>query len=93
VLKGEMSLVGPRPEMVEYHRAYSKKIPYYNYRLKLKPGIAGWAQINYRHTTTLEEYKRKTEYDLYYIKNRSTILDLKIILQTIEAVFWKRGAK
>jgi len=93
VLKGEMSLVGPRPEMVEYHRAYSNKIPYYNYRLKLKPGIAGWAQINYRHTTTLEEYKRKTEYDLYYIKNRSTILDLKIILQTIEAVFWKRGAK
>ncbi|WP_041082029.1 sugar transferase [Thermotoga profunda] len=93
VLKGEMSLVGPRPEMVEYHRVYSNRIPYYQYRLRLKPGITGWAQINYQHTTTLEEYKKKTEYDLYYIKNRSTIMDLRIILQTIEAIFWRRGAR
>lgn len=93
VLKGEMSLVGPRPEMIEYHGKFSDVIPYYNYRLKLKPGLTGWAQINYQHTTKLEEYKRKTEYDLYYIKNRSTIMDLRIILQTIEAIFWRRGAK
>lgn len=93
VLKGKMSLVGPRPEMVEYHRMYSSLIPYYNYRLMLKPGITGWAQINYSHTTTLEEYKRKTEYDLYYIKNRSIFLDLRIILQTLEIILWKRGAR
>ena len=93
VLKGQMSLVGPRPEMIEYHRMCESNIPYYNYRLKLKPGITGWAQINFSHTTTIEEYKRKTEFDLYYIKNRSTLLDLRILLQTIETVFWRRGAK
>lgn len=93
VLKGKMSLVGPRPEMIEYHRMCFNNIPYYSYRLKLKPGLTGWAQINFSHTTTLDEYKRKTEYDLYYIKNRSTLLDLRILLQTIETIFWRRGAK
>lgn len=93
VLKGDMSLVGPRPEMIEYHRMCQSNIPYYNYRLKLKPGITGWAQINFSHTTTLEEYKRKTEFDLYYIKNRSTLLDLRILLQTIETIFWRRGSR
>ncbi len=93
ILKGKMSLVGPRPEMVEYHRIYSQQIPFYEYRLKLKPGLTGWAQINFKHTTNLEEYIKKTEYDLYYIKNRSSFLDLRIILQTMEAIFWKKGAR
>lgn len=93
ILKGKMSLVGPRPEMIEYHRLYSQQIPFYEYRLKLKPGLTGWAQINFKHTTTLEEYMKKTEYDLYYIKNRSTLMDLRIILQTIEVIFWRKGAK
>lgn len=93
ILKGKMSLVGPRPEMIEYHRLYSQQIPFYEYRLKLKPGLTGWAQINFKHTTTLEEYMKKTEYDLYYIKNRSTPMDLRIILQTIEVIFWRKGAK
>jgi len=93
VLKGDMSIVGPRPEMVEYHEKYMKKIPFYNYRLNLKPGLTGWAQINYKHTSTLEEYIKKTEYDLYYIKNQSLLLDIQIILQTLEAVFWRRGAR
>ncbi|ODN30979.1 sugar transferase [Fervidobacterium thailandense] len=93
VLKGKMSLVGPRPEMIEYHKLSSENIPYYSYRLKLKPGITGWAQINFSHTTSLDEYRRKTEYDLYYIKNRSTLLDLRILIQTIEALFWRRGAR
>jgi len=55
----------------------SNQIPLYNYRLKLNPGITGWAQINYKHTSTLEDYIKKTEYDLYYIKNRSVFLDFK----------------
>ncbi|PHJ14586.1 polyprenyl glycosylphosphotransferase [Fervidobacterium sp. SC_NGM5_G05] len=93
ILKGKMSLVGPRPEMIEYHRLYSQQIPFYEYRLKLKPGLTGWAQINFKHTTTLEEYMKKTEYDLYYVKNRSTLMDLRIILQTIEVIFWRKGAK
>jgi lipopolysaccharide/colanic/teichoic acid biosynthesis glycosyltransferase len=93
ILKGKMSLVRPRPEMIEYHRLYSQQIPFYEYRLKLKPGLTGWAQTNFKHTTTLEEYMKKTEYDLYYIKNRSTLMDLRIILQTIEVIFWRKGAK
>jgi lipopolysaccharide/colanic/teichoic acid biosynthesis glycosyltransferase len=68
--------------MIEYHRLYSQQIPFYEYRLKLKPGLTGWAQINFKHTTNLEEYMKKTEYDLYYVKNRSTLMDLRIILQT-----------
>ncbi|ACJ75348.1 bacterial sugar transferase [Thermosipho africanus TCF52B] len=93
VLKGKMSLVGPRPEMIEYHEMMKGNIPYYTYRLLLKPGLTGWAQLNYKHSSTLEEYKKKTEYDLYYIKNRNIFLDLQIILQTLEAIFWKRGAR
>ncbi|WP_448535732.1 sugar transferase [Pseudothermotoga sp.] len=93
VLKGDMSVVGPRPEMVEYHLQYVNRIPYYHYRLKLKPGLTGWAQINYQHTTTLEEYRTKLEYDLYYVKNHSILLDLSVILKTLEAVFFKRGAR
>lgn len=93
VLKGTMSLVGPRPEMVEYHSKYSQQIPYYDYRLKVKPGLTGWAQINYKHTTTLEEYRTKTEYELYYIKKCSALFDLNIILKTLEAVIYKRGVR
>lgn len=93
VLKGTMSLVGPRPEMVEYHRTYSEKIPYYEYRLKLKPGLTGWAQIMYKYASDLEETKVKVEYDLYYVKNCSSSFDLRIIIQTLETVVWKRGAR
>lgn len=93
ILKGDMSLVGPRPEMVEYHEMMKPHIPYYTYRLLVKPGLTGWAQINYKHSSTLEEYKIKTEYDLYYVKNRSIFLDLRIILQTLERLVFKDGAR
>lgn len=86
VLKGTMSIVGPRPEMKEFNDEMKDKIPFYLNRLKAKPGITGWAQINYKYTTTLEEYRTKTEYDLYYIKNRTTLLDLQIMLKTIETM-------
>jgi len=93
ILKGEMSIVGPRPEMVEFHQLMSNQIPLYNYRLKLNPGITGWAQINYKHTSTLEDYIKKTEYDLYYIKNRSIFLDFQIMLKTLETMIGMRGAR
>ncbi|NUU99619.1 polyprenyl glycosylphosphotransferase [Marinitoga sp. 1154] len=93
VLNGTMSIVGPRPEMEHFHNMAKENIPMYVFRLKLKPGITGWAQINYKHTTTLEDYIRKTEYDLYYIKNRKWLLDFKIMIQTVETIFGLKGSK
>lgn len=91
ILKGEMSFVGPRPEQPGFVKQFNELIPFYEFRHKVKPGLTGWAQINYKYPTTLEETKIKTSYDLYYVKNRTTLLDLKIIMQTIEAIFWKKG--
>lgn len=93
VLIGNMSLVGTRPEMLQFHNNSEAQIPFYNYRLKTNPGITGWAQINYKHTSTLEDYRMKTEYDLYYVKNKNIFLDLKIMLKTIEAMLGMRGAR
>jgi len=93
VLKGEMSLVGPRPEMIEFHQTMSKVIPFYNYRCKVKPGITGWAQINFKHTSSVEDYTKKTEYDLYYVKNKNMFLDLTIILLTLETILGMRGSR
>lgn len=93
IIRGDMSIVGPRPEMIEFHNLMSTKIPFYNYRLKLNPGITGWAQIHYKHTSTLEDYIKKTEYDLYYIKNRNIFLDLQIMLKTLETMFGMKGAR
>jgi len=93
IIKGSMSIVGPRPEMLEFHSIMSNQIPFYNYRLKLNPGITGWAQIYYKHTSTLEDYIKKTEYDLYYIKNRNIFLDIKIMLKTVETMLGMRGTR
>ena len=91
VLRGEMSLVGPRaerPELVEY---FQKHIPFYRARLLVKPGITGWAQINFGYASTIEETVVKLEYDLYYIKNRSFLMDLVILLRTPATVLGLRG--
>ncbi len=93
ILKGEMSLVGPRPEMIEYHKMMEPNIPYYSYRLLVKPGLTGWAQINYKHSSSLEEYRTKTEYDLYYVKNRNVFMDLKIFLLTLQTLIFRKGAR
>lgn len=93
VLKGEMSLIGPRPEQVKFVEEYEKKIPFYNYRHLIKPGITGWAQIYHGYAAGLEENKEKLEYDLYYIKNQSIWLDIVIILKTIKVLLTKWGAK
>lgn len=82
ILKGEMSVVGPRPEQVNIVRELSEQIPYYNERHIVKPGLTGWAQLHV-YAGNLEETKRKLQYDLYYIKHRSLLFDLEIILKTI----------
>lgn len=83
VVRGEMSLVGPRPEMEMFITLCEKKIPFYRLRLAVKPGITGWAQIMYRHTSTLYGYKNKFKYDLYYLANLSLKLDLEILVRTV----------
>src|SRR5258707_10171890 len=93
VLKGEMSIVGPRPERPEFVRALSEQIPYYRQRHCVRPGITGWAQINYKYGDTLEDTITKLEYDLYYIKNMSMALDNYIIFHTLKAILMSRGAQ
>ena len=93
VLKGEMSLVGPRPERPEFVAQLSRDIPYYAERHWVKPGLTGWAQMLYPYAATEEDTKRKLEYDLYYVKNGGTMLDAIILLQTIEVVLLGKGAQ
>ena len=91
VLKGEMSLVGPRPERPEFIKMLEKEIPFYKQRLIVKPGLTGWAQINYPYGASKEDAVQKLKYDLYYIKHRSLSLDLRIILKTIAIVLGFKG--
>jgi exopolysaccharide biosynthesis polyprenyl glycosylphosphotransferase len=93
VLKGEMSIVGPRPERPEFVQALSEQIPYYRQRHCVRPGITGWAQINYKYGDTLEDTITKLEYDLYYIKNMSLSLDNYILFHTLKAMLLSRGAQ
>ncbi|MEX1248134.1 MAG: sugar transferase [Anaerolineales bacterium] len=91
VVRGDMSLVGPRPERPELMEHFEKHIPFYRARLLEKPGITGWAQVNYGYYATLEEMSIKLEYDLYYIKHRGPILDFVILLRTFGTIFGFRG--
>ncbi len=93
VLKGEMSFVGPRPERPQFVDDLEQKLPYYAERHMVKPGITGWAQINYPYGASIEDSRQKLEYDLYYAKNYSPFLDLLILLQTIRVVLWPEGAR
>lgn len=91
VLRGEMSLVGPRAEITELVNQLQTQVPFYRARLLVKPGITGWAQVNYGYATTVEETGIKLEYDLYYIKHRNLLLDALIILRTVGTVVGFRG--
>ena len=93
VLKGEMSFVGPRPERPFFVQQYTKEIPYYAQRLSVKPGITGWAQINYPYGATPEDAVEKLRLDLYYIKNMSLLLDLFIVLKTAKIAVLGQGAR
>ncbi|MEQ1508953.1 MAG: TIGR03013 family XrtA/PEP-CTERM system glycosyltransferase [Sphingopyxis sp.] len=93
VLKGEMSFVGPRPERPEFVSDLEQQIPYYAERHMVKPGLTGWAQVNYPYGASIEDARAKLEYDLYYAKNYTPFLDLLILLQTIRVVLWPEGAR
>lgn len=91
VFKGDMSLVGPRPERPEFDISLREEIPYYDVRYLVKPGITGWAQVSYPYGASVEDSYQKVAYDLYYIKNYSLILDLSIAFKTLRVVFLGKG--
>jgi exopolysaccharide biosynthesis polyprenyl glycosylphosphotransferase len=93
VLRGEMSIVGPRPERPEFVEELEKRIPYYRQRHCVKPGITGWAQINHKYGDTVEDSIAKLEYDLYYIKNLAPALDAYIMFQTAKVMLLSRGSQ
>jgi len=93
VLRGEMSLVGPRPERPVFCKMLEDQVPLYAQRHSVRPGITGWAQIKYQYGASVEESKTKLEYDLFYIKHMSLLLDLAIIFETVKVLFTGRGAK
>jgi exopolysaccharide biosynthesis polyprenyl glycosylphosphotransferase len=92
VLLGDMSLVGPRPERAFFIEQLSKEIPWYVRRIKMKPGITGWAQVKHKYDSSIDDVRQKVMYDLYYFENMSILLDLKIILHTVLVVFTGKGA-
>jgi lipopolysaccharide/colanic/teichoic acid biosynthesis glycosyltransferase len=91
VLIGDMSLVGPRSERPEWIAEFQKQIPFYRARLLVKPGITGWAQVNYSYYATVEEMAIKLEFDLFYIKHRNIMMDLLILFRTFTQVIAFRG--
>lgn len=93
ILKGDMSFIGPRPERMTFVQELKKQIPYYGLRHTVKPGLTGWAQVCYPYGASVEDSLRKLEYDLYYIKNISILLDITIILKTIGVVLFPKGAR
>jgi sugar transferase (PEP-CTERM system associated) len=93
VLRGDMSFVGPRPERPYFVASLAPAIPYYAERHWVRPGITGWAQINYPYGASIEDARHKLSFDLYYVKNRSIFLDFLILLQTARVIFWNQGAR
>ena len=93
VLAGDMSFVGPRPERPEFVEQLQREIPFYMGRHSVKPGITGWAQVRHRYAASIEDSMEKLQYDLYYIKNMSPLLDVVILLSTLQVVFFRRGSR
>ncbi|HEY9549504.1 MAG TPA: TIGR03013 family XrtA/PEP-CTERM system glycosyltransferase [Kiloniellaceae bacterium] len=93
VIKGEMSFVGPRPERPEFVKQLAQQFGYYNERHRVKPGITGWAQLHYIYSDSIEGGLTKLQYDLYYVRNYSLLLDLFIVIQTVRVILWPAGAR
>ena len=93
VFKGEMSFVGPRPERPEFVAELNEAVPYYDIRHNTLPGITGWAQVCYPYGASVDDARRKLQYDLYYMKNHSLFLDLTILFQTVQVCIWSQGAR
>jgi sugar transferase (PEP-CTERM system associated) len=93
VLKGDMSFIGPRPERPFFVDNLAQDIPYYSERHRVRPGITGWAQVNYPYGASIEDAREKLSFDFYYIKNYSLLLDLLVLLATVQVVFWPKGVR
>ena len=93
VIRGEMSLVGPRPERPLFVEQLAQAIPFYRQRSYVKPGLTGWAQVNYPYGASVEDAREKLAYDLYYVKRRSFLLDMRILLSTVRVVLFQEGAR
>ncbi|HEY9536460.1 MAG TPA: TIGR03013 family XrtA/PEP-CTERM system glycosyltransferase [Kiloniellaceae bacterium] len=93
VIKGEMSFVGPRPERPEFVEQLSERVSYYNERHRVKPGITGWAQLHYIYSDSIDGGLTKLQYDLYYVRHFSLLLDLFIVIQTVRVILWPAGAR
>jgi exopolysaccharide biosynthesis polyprenyl glycosylphosphotransferase len=91
VFIGEMSLVGPRPERPSFVEELKEAIPFYEIRHTVKPGVTGWAQVRYHYGATLEDARRKHQFDLYYVKNNSLILDLLVLIETVSVIVFREG--
>ena len=93
VLTGAMSFVGPRPERPYFVEQLARRIPFYQVRHSIKPGITGWSQVRYPYGASIEDGLEKLQYDLYYVKNHSLFLDLLILLETVQVVVLAKGAR
>jgi len=93
IFRGDMSIVGPRPERPEFVEKLEKKIPFFQARHSVKPGLAGWAQLKYPYGASEEDAYNKLQYDLYYVKNHSIFMDAFILLQTVEVILLGKGAR
>ena len=93
VLRGEMSLVGPRPERPSFVEKLQAEIPFYDIRHSVKPGVTGWAQVRYSYGASVEDARRKHQFDLYYVKNHSLFLDLLVLVETVSVVLFREGAQ
>jgi exopolysaccharide biosynthesis polyprenyl glycosylphosphotransferase len=91
VLRGDMSLIGPRPERPEFDSLLAEQIPHYQVRYQVRPGISGWAQVMYPYGASVEDAREKMAFDLYYLKNRSLLLDVVITLRTVQVVLFGKG--
>jgi lipopolysaccharide/colanic/teichoic acid biosynthesis glycosyltransferase len=93
VIRGDMSLIGPRPEMEFFHDRWVSIVPFYRQRLIVRPGISGWAQVRFPHTTSETDYWDKTAYDLWYISHRGPLIDARIALRTVGVMVFGFGAR
>lgn len=93
VLKGEMSMVGPRPERPAFVAQLKNEIPFYDIRHSVKPGVTGWAQVRYQYGASVEDARRKHQFDLYYVKNHSLFLDMLVLIETVSVVLFREGAQ
>jgi lipopolysaccharide/colanic/teichoic acid biosynthesis glycosyltransferase len=91
ILKGEMNFVGPRPERPHFVSQLAEEIPFYEQRHLIQPGLTGWAQIKYPYGASIEDARQKLQYDLYYIKNQSLLLDAVILFETVKTILFGRG--